>query len=81
MDLHATSKCGGLPLGLDPEAIQLEDQYQNTEYGPEPIEDAIPTTGFNFDDTDMDMEPPSHPMQTMGPPSRPMQNMKLLSPT
>ena len=25
---------GGLPLGLDLEAIQLEDQYQNTEYGP-----------------------------------------------
>ncbi|KAN0068892.1 hypothetical protein V8E54_013061 [Elaphomyces granulatus] len=52
------------------------------EYGPEPIEDAIPTTGSNFnevDDTDMDMEPPSHPMQTMGPPSRPMQNMELPS--
>ncbi|KAN0067283.1 hypothetical protein V8E54_014546 [Elaphomyces granulatus] len=67
---------GGLPLGLDLEAIQLEDQYQNTEYGPEPIENAIPTTGFNFnevDDTDMDMEPPSPPMQTMGPPPRPIQ--------
>jgi hypothetical protein len=67
---------GGLPLGLDLESIQLEDQYQNTEYGPEPIENAIPTTGFNFnevDDTDMDMEPPSPPMQTMGPPPRPIQ--------
>jgi hypothetical protein len=73
---------GGLPLGLDLEAIQLEDQYQNTEYGPEPIENAIPTTGFNFDevdDSDMDMEPPSPPMQTMGPPPRPMQNMELPS--
>jgi hypothetical protein len=42
----------GLPLCLDLEAIQLEDQYQNTEYGPEPIEDAIPTTEFNFNEVD-----------------------------
>jgi hypothetical protein len=79
MNLRATSeKLGREGFWLDLAAIQLANQYRNAEYGPESVEDTIPTTEFNFDevdDTDTDMTPdnvgsmelPSRPLQTMGP--------------